>query len=182
MFGSNNSFIDWIKEHGKAGIVGFLLVALAACGVGFPMNAIDNTNEAQALEIAALQEQVGINAEGVAANAEGLVILANQLGAHLIAYATYTENTDAAIAIIQADILAIDAWMTKFYNTDTAALGEWQEFMAVWDAFYDEGFDSHGVAIGEFQRTTDQLYAVNTAYSTWWAGINARLAALEAAP
>jgi hypothetical protein len=161
-----NGFFDWIKEHSKQGIIGLLLAAMAACGITFPMLAIDNTNEIQDAQITAIERRVDINTGDIATNKAGIEELVGRLDDHLKAYALYTENTDKAIAIIKADILAINTWIITFYNDDEEALGEWQVFLAEWE---------------KFKKDNDRQWAsLSSSLSSWWNYFNSRINALAA--
>jgi hypothetical protein len=155
MFGGNG-FINWIKEHGKQGVIGLLLAMMAAAGIAVPMNAIDNTNEAQQAEIVALQTwQVQFYEVEWPAHLEVFGILSTRVDDFHAAYVDYTELNDQNIIDINDTIDDINSWITVFYNDDPDALGEWQEFMAKWTAFYNK--DTHNR--GEYQKAIDALWA-----------------------
>lgn len=171
----SNSFIDLLKGNGGKVIGGLIAAILIACGIVFPNLAQSDridVNEADIGEVNDWRyEFYGVE---WAAHLEDFAVLVADVDANLAAFTEYAELNDANIEELNADILVINAWITTFYNDDEEALGEWQEFMAVWTDFYNKDYGS----LGEFQETINGIYAN---YAGWANAFNARLNALEGA-
>ena len=179
MYGKNGNG-NWFTENWKklSFVVIFLLAS--ATGVAVPMNLIDNTNEAQDVQIGEINTwRADFYEVEWPAHLAAFGALVDDVRANLKAFTDYKVFNDEAMAGINADILVIDTWMTAFYNDKAGALGEWQEFMAVWGDFYNKDRDAMGKALGEFQQVIDAIYAN---YASWATAFNARILALEAVP
>lgn len=155
MYGGNS---NWLIENWKKGLIVLVFVLASAAGIAVPMNAIDNTNEAQDVQIAAVQGQADTNTADIAVNTADIEALAKDVGDNLKLFTDYRDIYDQDIIDINADITVIDTWMCAFYNDSEKALGEWQVFMANWDTFYNKDTDIYGMYRGEFQSAIQLLW------------------------
>jgi hypothetical protein len=154
-----NGLSDFFKSNAGKIILGVLAVIFAAGGVTGPMVAMDNTNEAQQAELDALATWQAEFDNEWALHLEAYNEFHDAFTDLNEAFSDYTELNDQNISEINAAIKVFDDWLTEFYNNDPDALGEWQQAVAIWTAFYNSKTNPQtGYPYGEYQEAIAKIW------------------------